>query len=156
MQLAEGQDVYQLLGSPYRDLWLHWLEEGNEAYTQQAKNSNQERLDFVRSVVAAAAASSAAATQNGGAEPTQNAAAAAADAKAVPKVSITVKTNAVSGMGLTGALGTEQSETIVSRAPHQLASSGAPASHCRRICKGSTTCMQPSCLLLQLASCCNP
>ena len=68
-QLAEGQDVYQLLASPYQDLWLHWLEAGNDAYKQQAKDSNQERLDFVRSVVAAAAAAAAgAAIQNGTAE----------------------------------------------------------------------------------------
>ena len=94
VQLAEGQDVYQLLGSPYRDLWLHWMDEGNEAYKQQAKNSNQERLDFVRSVVAAAAASTVAAHQNGGAEPTHKAAAGDADTKEVPKVSITAKTDA--------------------------------------------------------------
>lgn len=85
MQLAEGQDVYQLLGSPYQDLWLHWLDEGNEAYKQQAKNSNQERLDFVRSVVAAAAASNAAASQSGSAEPTDTA--ASANAQEPPKVS---------------------------------------------------------------------
>lgn len=74
MQLAEGQDVYQLLASPYQDLWLHWLDEGNETYKQQAQNSNLERLDFVRSVVAAAAASNAAASQNGDAHPTDGAA----------------------------------------------------------------------------------
>ena len=85
LQLAEGQDVYQLLGSPYQDLWLHWLDEGNEAYKQQAKNSNQERLDFVRSVVAAAA-SSAVASQNGSTEPKDNA--ASANTTALPKVSI--------------------------------------------------------------------
>ena len=85
MQLAEGQDVYQLLGSPYQDLWLHWLDEGNEAYKQQAKNSNQERLDFVRSVVATAA-SSAVASQNGSTEPKDNA--ASANTTALPKVSI--------------------------------------------------------------------
>ena len=68
-QLAEGQDVYQLLASPYQDLWLHWLDAGNDAYKQQAKDSNQERLDFVRSVVAAAAAAAVgAASQNGTAE----------------------------------------------------------------------------------------
>lgn len=68
-QLAEGQDVYQLLASPYQDLWLHWLDAGNDAYKQQAKDSNQERLDFVRSVVAAAAAAAvSAASQNGTAE----------------------------------------------------------------------------------------
>ena len=88
VQLAEGQDVYQLLGSPYQDLWLHWLDEGNEAYKQQAKNSNQERLDFVRAVVAAAAASNAAATQNGSTEPTDNAAATDTN---IPKVSISAK-----------------------------------------------------------------
>lgn len=85
LQLAEGQDVYQLLGSPYQDLWLHWLDEGNEAYKQQAKNSNQERLDFVRSVVAAAAASNTAASQSGSAEPTDNA--ASANTQELPKVS---------------------------------------------------------------------
>ena len=57
--------MYQLLASPYQDLWLHWLDEGNDAYKQQAKDSNQERLDFVRSVVAAAAATAGAAAQNG-------------------------------------------------------------------------------------------
>lgn len=93
VQLAEGQDVYQLLGSPYRDLWLHWLDQGNEAYKQQAHSSNQERLDFVRSVVAAAAATNGASSQGGSAEPTDNAAAAAVDAKGVPKVSVTAKTN---------------------------------------------------------------
>ena len=89
LQLAEGQDVYQLLGSPYQDLWLHWLDEGNEAYKQQAKNSNQERLDFVRSVVAAAAASNAVASQNGSAEPTDSA--ATGSTKQVPKVSVSSK-----------------------------------------------------------------
>ena len=75
VQLAEGQDVYQLLAPPYQDLWLHWLDEGNEAYKQQAQNSNQERLDFVRSLVAAAAAAGkAAASQNGDAEPMNGAA----------------------------------------------------------------------------------
>ena len=90
LQLAEGQDVYQLLGSPYQELWLHWLDEGNEAYKQQAKNSNQERLDFVCSVIDAAA-SSAVASQNGSAEPTHNA--ASADTEDLPKVSIKVKPN---------------------------------------------------------------
>ena len=89
LQLAEGQDVYQLLGSPYQDLWLHWLDEGNEAYKQQAKNSNQERLDFVRSVVAAAAASSAVASENDSMEPIDSA--ATAGTKEVPKVSVRAK-----------------------------------------------------------------
>ena len=88
LQLAEGQDVYQLIGSPYQDLWLHWLDEGNETYKQQARNSNQERLDFVRSVVAAAA-SSAVASQNGSTEPTDSA--ATAGTKEVPKVSVRPK-----------------------------------------------------------------
>lgn len=88
VQLAEGQDVYQLLAAPYQDLWLHWLDEGNEAYKQQAKNSNQERLDFVRSVVAAAAAAASndAATQNGSAEPTNDVGISQADQ--APQVSI--------------------------------------------------------------------
>ncbi len=81
MQLAEGQDVYQLLASPYQDLWLHWLDEGNDAYNQQAKDSNQQRVEFVRSVVAAASAKVGDAASNGtadhesvsvnGAEPSQ-------------------------------------------------------------------------------------
>ena len=87
LQLAEGQDVYQLLGSPYQDLWLHWLDEGNEAYKQQAKNSNQERLDFVRSVVAAAAANNAAASQSDSAEPTDT----CVTTHELPKVSVRVK-----------------------------------------------------------------
>ncbi|DBA76164.1 TPA: hypothetical protein ACH3X1_009895 [Trebouxia sp. C0004] len=80
-QLAEGQDVYQLLASPYQDLWLHWLDQGNDAYKQQAKDSNQQRLDFVRSVVAAAAINAGAASQNGSAE---HEAAAANGAEAAP------------------------------------------------------------------------
>ena len=97
LQLAEGQDVYQLLGSPYQELWLHWLDEGNEAYKQQAKNSNQERLDFVRSVVAAAA-SSAVASQNSSTRPTDSAAKAAT--KEVPKVSIRAKRGDGQGRGM--------------------------------------------------------
>lgn len=81
--------MYQLLGSPYQDLWLHWLDEGNEAYKQQAQNSNQERLDFVRSVVAAAAASNAAAGQSGSAEPIDTA--ASVNTTELPKVSVRVK-----------------------------------------------------------------
>ncbi len=81
-QLAEGQDVYQLLGSPYQDLWLHWLDQGNDAYKQQAKDSNQQRLDFVRSIVAAAAMNAGAASQNGSAE---HEAAAANGAEAAPQ-----------------------------------------------------------------------
>lgn len=57
--------MYQLLGSPYQELWLHWLDEGNDAYKQQAKDSSQQRLDFVRSVVAAASPHGSAAAQNG-------------------------------------------------------------------------------------------
>ena len=83
IQLAEGQDVYQLLGSPYQDLWLHWLDQGNDAYKQQAKDSNQQRLDFVRSIVTAAAVSAGAASQNGSAE---HEAAAANGAEAAPQV----------------------------------------------------------------------
>ena len=89
MQLAEGQDVYQLLAAPYQDLWLSWLDDGNAAYKQQAKNNNQERLDFVRSVVAAAvAAAGAAGTQNDSKETTES----AADGKApqTPQVSVTM------------------------------------------------------------------
>jgi len=82
-QLAEGQDVYQLLASPYQDLWLHWLDQGNDAYKQQAKDSNQQRLDFVRSVVAAAAINAGAASQNGSAE---HEAAAGNGAEAAPQV----------------------------------------------------------------------
>ena len=83
VQLAEGQDVYQLLASPYQDLWLHWLDQGNDADKQQAKDSNQQRLDFVRSVVAAAAMNVGAASQNRSAE---HEAAAANGAKAAPQV----------------------------------------------------------------------
>jgi len=75
--------VYQLLGSPYQDLWLHWLDQGNDAYKQQAKDSNQQRLDFVRSIVAAAAMNAGAASQNGSAE---HEAASANGAEAAPQV----------------------------------------------------------------------
>jgi len=89
-QLAEGQDVYQLLGSPYQDLWLHWLDQGNDAYKQQAKDSNQQRLDFVRSIVATAAMNAGAASQNGNAE---HEAAAANGAEAAPQVQLMCRVN---------------------------------------------------------------
>lgn len=54
MQLAEGQDAYQLLASPWNELWLNWLDEGNNAYKQQAQDSSQQRLEFVQSLVASA------------------------------------------------------------------------------------------------------
>ena len=54
MQLAEGQDAYQLLAPPWNELWLNWLDEGNNAYKQQAQDSTQQRLEFVQSLVASA------------------------------------------------------------------------------------------------------
>ena len=85
MQLAEGQDVYQLLASPYQELWLHWLDSGNDAYKQQTKDSAQQRLAFVRSVVVAATATAETAAQNGAHEP---AAAESADAAQSQQVSL--------------------------------------------------------------------
>ncbi len=82
--------MYQLLGSPYQDLWLHWLDQGNDAYKQQAKDSNQQRLDFVRSIVAAAATNAGAASQNGSAE---HEAAAANGVEAAPQVQFMCRVN---------------------------------------------------------------
>ena len=71
MQLAEGQDAYQLLSAPWNDLWLHWLDEGNNAYKQQAQDSSQKRLEFVQSVVASALKKSSETNQNGDAAGSQ-------------------------------------------------------------------------------------
>lgn len=71
MQLAEGQDAYQLLAAPWNDLWLHWLDEGNNAYKQQVQDSSQQRLEFVQSVVAAALKKSSEASQTGDAAESQ-------------------------------------------------------------------------------------
>lgn len=67
MQLAEGQDAYQLLAAPWNELWLNWLDEGNNAYKQQAQDSSQMRLQFVQSLVATALMRSSTARKNGNA-----------------------------------------------------------------------------------------
>ena len=64
MQLAEGQDAYQLLASPWKELWLNWMDEGNNAYKQQARDSSQQRLEFVQSLVAAALKNSSVTSQD--------------------------------------------------------------------------------------------
>lgn len=65
LQLAEGQDAYQLLAAPWNELWLGWLDEGNSAYKQQAQDSHQQRMTFVQAVVADALKKSNSAVQNG-------------------------------------------------------------------------------------------
>ena len=57
LQLAEGQAVYQLLGSPWRELWLTWLDEGDTTHKQQAADRKQDRKTFIQTLVASHIAS---------------------------------------------------------------------------------------------------
>ncbi len=57
LQLAEGQAVYQLLDSPWRELWLTWLDEGDTTHKQHAADRKQDRKTFIQTLVASHIAS---------------------------------------------------------------------------------------------------